>query len=646
MDYSATAEDPLSLAENLCHNLHPVELYQSGVFQKLSGECRVPSLFVIQGRNKGTRYDLAAFEGATSIGRDSVNSIQLQDNEVSRSHAEIRLVGETVVLSDLKSSNGTYLNNRKVERAELASGDQIQIGRTVLVFSKDLENERAIGLVDIVSPSSSNDHSRIVRTISEDEAAIPAYSPDDTQNRSLARARSNLQVMYRTALAVSHTLDIDELLGRILQLIFEWVEADRGCIMLLDPETKQLRIKARRDRNVAAATSMAISRTILDYVLDHREGVLTSDAQDDERFSSGNSVMRTGVRAAICIPLQGRYDTVGVIYIDTMVSLAESVDGSGQRFTDEHLKLMMAIGHQAALAVEDTSYYSAMVQSERLAGIGQTIATLSHHIKNILQGIRGGSYLVDMGLDTADLAVVRKGWDIVDRNQNKISSLVMDMLSFSKEREPDPVPSDIVALISDVVETVQQRATEAQATLQWDPPTGIGTLLFDPEAISRAVLNVVTNALDAVEQKPGALVLIDVTCTAGDGNVIDNWKAGADQTPEPPQVVRITVTDNGDGMSPETLAHIFNLFVSTKGSRGTGLGLTVSRKLLREHGGDIIATSTLGVGSTFTLSFPMQVAVARAATAEEMQALRESFAESDDSVGDKTQEQSLPDAEA
>ena len=140
MDYSATAEDPLSLAENLCHNLHPVELYQSGVFQKLSGECRVPSLFVIQGRNKGTRYDLAAFEGATSIGRDSVNSIQLQDNEVSRSHAEIRLVGETVVLSDLKSSNGTYLNNRKVERAELASGDQIQIGRTVLVFSKDLEN--------------------------------------------------------------------------------------------------------------------------------------------------------------------------------------------------------------------------------------------------------------------------------------------------------------------------------------------------------------------------------------------------------------------------------------------------------------------------------------------------------------------------
>ena len=125
-----------------------------------------------------------------------------------------------------------------------------------------------------------------------------------------------------------------------------------------------------------------------------------------------------------------------------------------------HVAHRVVDAHQAALAVEDTTYYSAMVQSERLAAVGQTIATLSHHIKNILQGIRGGSYLVDMGLENEELAVVRKGWDIVNRNQNKISSLVMDMLSFSKEREPDPVPSDLVSLVADIVETVQQRAFE------------------------------------------------------------------------------------------------------------------------------------------------------------------------------------------
>ena len=552
----------------------------------------MPSLFVIQGRNRGSRYDLTNHEGAMSIGREAGNFVQLDDNEVSRRHAEIRRVGETYVVGDLKSSNGTWLNSRKVERAELSVGDQIQVGRTILVYARDGAEVPAAGLVDIVPGSNDADGSRIVRTAREaDVGGHP--EPDDTQNRWLARARSNLQVMYRTALAVSHTLDIDELLGRILQLVFEWVEADRGCIMLLDPESKQLRTKARRDRRVGEATSMAISRTILDYVLDRGEGVITSDAQDDDRFSGGNSVVRTGVREAICVPMQGRYGTVGVIYVDTTVPLGDAIERGQRQFTDEHLKLLIAIGHQAALAVEDTTYYSAMVQSERLAAVGQTIATLSHHIKNILQGIRGGSYLVDMGLEEEDLALVRKGWDIVNRNQNKISSLVMDMLSFSKEREPDPVPSDLVALVNDIVETVQQRADEIGATLEWSPPADVPELLFDPEALSRAILNVVTNALDAVEGRAaegrtGAVVSIRVEC---------------DPTAER---VRVTVSDNGAGMTPATIAEIFNLFVSTKGARGTGLGLTVSRKIMREHGGDIHVTSQPGEGSTFVLEFPLR----------------------------------------
>ena len=545
------------------------------------------SLYVIQGRNRGARYDLAAHQGAISIGRESGNFVQLDDNEVSRRHAEIRRVDGQFVVGDLKSSNGTFVNNRKVERAELTSGDQIQVGRTVMVYSKDHDDEQAIDMVDIVAHANGADGSRIVRTMREDEGVVAAFTPDDTQNRWLARARSNVQVMYRTALAASHTLDIDDLLGRILQLVFEWIEADRGCIMLLDPETRQLQTKARRDRRAGDTTSMVISRTILDYVLDRHEGVLTSDAQDDDRFASGNSVVRTGVREAICVPMQGRYGTVGVIYVDTLVPLAESLESGQRRFSDEHLKLMIAIGHQAALAVEDTTYYSAMVQSERLAAVGQTIATLSHHIKNILQGIKGGGYLVDMGLENDDLAVVRKGWDIVGRNQGKISSLVMDMLSFSKEREPDPVPTDLVALVADIVETVQQRAADTGIAIRWAPPADLPRLVFDPEGIGRAILNVVTNALDAVENRP------------------DPWVEIRVEVDQPAGLVRVIVTDNGEGMSPETVSEIFNLFVSTKGSRGTGLGLTVSRKILREHRGDIRAESRLGEGSTFSLEFPL-----------------------------------------
>jgi len=548
----------------------------------------LPALFVIQGRNRGTRYDLADVEGAMSIGREAGNAIRLEDNEVSRRHAEVRRVGELFVVGDLKSSNGTFVNDRKIERAELVSGDRIRVGSTVFAYARDADAEAAIRLVDIVPPTSAVDGSRIVRSMRDDDS-IAMAAPEKGQGRWLARARSNVQVMYRTALAVSHTLDIDELLGRILQLVSEWVEADRGCIMLVDPETRDLRIKARRDRTAADPGSMAISRTILDYVMERREGVLTSDAQEDDRFASGGSVVRTGVREAICVPMQGRYDVVGVMYVDTITPLAEAVGGGHRRFTDEHLKLMIAIGHQAALAVEDTTYYSAMVQSERLAAVGQTIATLSHHIKNILQGLRGGSYLVEMGLENEDHAVLQKGWDIVRRNQNKIQSLVMDMLSFSKDREPEFAETDLAGLVADVVETLQQRAAEAGVTIRREVSEGLPHVMLDPEAMSRAILNVLTNALDAVEERPDGVV----TITAA---------VDADAT-----LVRIAVADNGPGMSPETLAEIFNIFVSTKGSRGTGLGLTVSRKILREHGGDIRAASVEGGGSTFTLEFPLRL---------------------------------------
>jgi len=191
------------------------------------------------------------------------------------------------------------------------------------------------------------------------------------------------------------------------------------------------------------------------------------------------------------------------------------------------------------------------------------------------------------------LAVLKKGWDIVARNQNKISSLVIDMLSFSKEREPVLAEASLVEVISEVVETVARRADESGITLSLEPPGEFPPLLFDSEALSKAILNVVTNALDAVEEhaQEQADAPREVTISLA---------ADPDS-----QLARITVADTGGGMDPETLATVFNLFVSSKGSRGTGLGLTVSRKILREHGGDITATSVPGEGSRFILELPM-----------------------------------------
>ncbi len=548
-----------------------------------------PSLFVIQGRDQGTRFELE--DGITGLGRDSSNPIQVHDTEVSRRHAEIRRVGDTYTVADLASSNGTFVNGQRIESHELASGDRVQVGSTLMLFTDpgDAASEDLSDKIDIVSRSHVLDGSRIVRSMTQQEGSeIFSPSAEGLPSPWLARARSNLQIMYRTALAVSHTQDIDLLLNRIMQLIFEWVEADRGCIMLMDEETKELAPKVRRNRKgVSSDEKLTISKTILDFVTQHNEGVLTSDAREDDRWNPAASILKMGVREAICVPMQGRYNMVGVIYIDTSISPQRILQqGLAKKFTDEHLKLMIAIAHQAALAVEDTRYYSAMVQAERLAAVGQTIAMLSHHIKNILQGIRGGSYLIEMGLSAHDEAVVRKGWGMVERNQNKISGLVMDMLTFSKEREPDPVPSDLNQLVGEVVELMQARADELEVALEWQPAPEMPTCLFDPEGMHRAVLNVVTNAIDACEKQPGGRVRVSTAHGPAEA------------------MLQVVVEDNGVGIPEEDREKIFTIFVSQKGSRGTGLGLPVSQKILKEHGGRIRVESQVGAGSRFVLELP------------------------------------------
>ena len=548
------------------------------------------TLFVLHGRDQGKRYELG---GVISLGRDGANRVQVADSEVSRRHVEIRQDDEGFLLVDLGSSNGTFVNGERQAERRLKSGDRVQIGRTLLLFTATDERPSARLSHDIaIVGQPEMEGSRIVKSVSHDSGSQIFSAADPADSPWLARARANLQIMYRTALAVSHTLNIDQLLARIMDLIFEWVEADRGCVMLVDHETGELTPAASRNRKgMHESDRISISRTILDYVLERKEGVLTSDAKDDSRWKSADgSIVTLGVREAICVPMQGRYGIVGVIYIDTFTPPGRSLPlRPVNKFSEEHLKLMVAIGHQAALAVEDTSYYSAMLQAERLAAMGQTIATLSHHVKNILQGISGGSYLIEEGLKAGDNEVIRRGWRIVEKNQERISNLVMDMLTFSKDREPELVRADLNDTVGDVIELMKTRAAEAAVALDWQPRSDLPEFQFDADLLHRAILNVVTNAIDACEKREAAKVAVSI-----------EW------APED-RLVRIVVADNGAGIAPEDIKRIFSVFESKKGSRGTGLGLPVSQKILREHGGDIRVESTPGAGSRFILELPANV---------------------------------------
>ncbi|MCL2305523.1 MAG: ATP-binding protein [Planctomycetaceae bacterium] len=564
-------------------------------------------LFVIRGSDQGCRFEIR--ETVVSIGREMNNIFQLHDPEVSRKHAEIRKDNRQDIIYDLKSSNGLFVNGKRVQSTLLHSGDQIQIGRTLLLYTKtDSEEEGSSqGAVNVQIDSDAMDPAAaIIASVPKDEGtwlfeSISEGLSEARQSPWLRKAKGHLKMMYHTALVVSQTLDTDRLLHRIIDLIFDWVHIDRACILLFENESKNLVPQVFRTRDTAESQSpMRISQTILDYVLNTEEGILTNDASLDDRWDPGASILADSIRDVICVPMQGRYGTIGVIYLDSF-GTGESQEPDdpekeqSRRFNRDHLKLMGAIAHQAALAVEDTRYYRGMLQAERLAAVGQTVAVLSHDIKNILQGITGGSFLIEKGLDEHNEELISQGWRIVQKNQGLISDMVLDMLALSKEREPAFSFGDINQIINDAVELMQGRVQPLEISLSWTPDDSIPAFCFDSKQMARAITNVLTNAIDAVAEQEEGKIEITSKLNEAFGRV------------------EITIDDSGAGIPNEQKDQLFRPFQTTKKEQGTGLGLAVTQKILQEHNGNVRLTNSPLGGARFVLEIPLLISEGEAA---------------------------------
>jgi len=230
-----------------------------------------------------------------------------------------------------------------------------------------------------------------------------------------------------------------------------------------------------------------------------------------------------------------------------------------------------------------------VIENERLSAIGQTVAGLAHCIKNILVGMEAGVYVVEKGLRKNDIHKLQSGWDIVHRNIHKISSLSSDLLTYSKERKPGYESCAPNVIAEEVCELMDSKAKEFDIMIVRDFDPTIGDIFLDPKDIYRCLMNQVSNAIDACvdDEDEDKKYLVRVsTRRESDGMVV------------------FEVSDNGCGMDEEIRKQIFTGFFSTKGSKGTGLGLIVTQKILQEHGGTISVQSEPGKGSTFTSKLP------------------------------------------
>ncbi len=225
---------------------------------------------------------------------------------------------------------------------------------------------------------------------------------------------------------------------------------------------------------------------------------------------------------------------------------------------------------------------------DRLTQLGLLIGSVSHSLKGLLNGLGGGAYLVNTGFAKGDDARVRKGWATVQRNADRIKAMVSDILYYAKDRVPSWEPLDAGEVAFDVVTMQEARAGGLAVSLALEVGPEAGGFEGDPQAVRALLANLVENSLDACrlhDSVGGHKVVVRV---GGDRNQV--W---------------FEVEDDGIGMDRETREKAFTLFFSSKGT-GTGLGLFISHKIARAHGGEIELESRPGEGTRFTVRLPRE----------------------------------------
>jgi signal transduction histidine kinase len=229
-----------------------------------------------------------------------------------------------------------------------------------------------------------------------------------------------------------------------------------------------------------------------------------------------------------------------------------------------------------------------LLEAERLAAVGQTVAGLSHAIKNITGGLKGGAFVLEKGIELSEQKYLMQGWEMIKGNVDKITNLSMDLLNYAKDIRPDYRACDPNQPLREVVDLMRPRAREHGINLSAQFDKDIGPCHFDPDLIHRSLLNLVTNALDACiddAAKKEKKVMVRATKKSGWG-------------------IEYQVEDTGCGMNAEVKEKIFQSFFSTKGTDGTGIGLMLTKKIIDEHNGEIEAESKEGVGSLFVIRIP------------------------------------------
>jgi PAS domain S-box-containing protein len=418
---------------------------------------------------------------------------------------------------------------------------------------------------------------------------------DITERRKMEQAlhqySRELEMLNLAGHALNASLNLDEVLVKTLEWACKLENATACSVWLLDPQTGDLVCHTARGPHQEAVEDwrLAPGQGVAGWVSQADESLIVADTQTEARHFQGIE-QETGLvlRSLLAVPLQIKGEVIGVL---------EVLDLAVGRFTTTDQTLLEALMTSAAIALENARLYASLqqrmrdlqlaqtrlVQSSRMAAIGELAAGVAHELNNPLMGVLGYTELLLEHTPAGHPD--RRRLEAIFRQAGRVRDIVRNLMSFSQQSVFHREPANLNHVVQKAVALIRLRLKTAGIVLEEHYAPDLPSLLLDAGRMQQVVLNLLTNALDAMPEG-GRLTV---------------------RTEPDSQGVRLRITDTGVGIPDALRARIFEPFFSTRPvGEGTGLGLAVSLGIVQEHGGHIEVESTVGAGSTFTISLPVE----------------------------------------
>jgi adenylate cyclase len=331
------------------------------------------------GPSPGTEFALS--KARNTIGRAANNTLVFAQGEISKRHAEIVCEGGGYVVRDLGSSNGTFVNSTRVQSTKLANGDTVAFGTVRFSF-----------VLKEPMPAVDEDTDVVVGRLNDDDPLfhhtarfeIVQSAAQITRMAELREKYDRVRTAFEAVQQLLMTADLSVMCRRILQVTFKLVKAEEGTVLLLNPEG-ELETWAHKSIQPGEPEPETLSRTVLDRVLANREGVLATDVEADHQLSESASIIVSGARSLMAVPLISGDSIHGVLYVSNSSQVAA--------LTPSDLELLSGIGAGAGMAVANALMAQKMAADARTRdSLGRFLSPVlvDQVINNNLDLMRGG----------------------------------------------------------------------------------------------------------------------------------------------------------------------------------------------------------------------------------------------------------------